>query len=221
MMSDYIYSLSAARRLFGQKVVKVEERPCNVLITFNDGSQNLADKKLFKQHFAEYRRQLGLKIDDVKPVNSYVYHVKSKYWVSVFPDRVSCTCGDYATQQELGIKRGCCKHGYAVLKTLGCTSLADFIEKQKVSPTPSKAKEETPKLFPIQKKSANDYFIVYKLVFETFGLDEDGVPLDVVERFCTRQPTLKEINCFKRQAQERGYKLVAIDEQKRYHHDEF
>jgi len=153
-MCDYVYSLSAARRLFGQKVVNIEERPCNVLITFNDGSQNLADKKLFKQqgalsdaepssarvapHFAEHRRQLGLKIDDVKPINSYVYHVKSKYWVSVFSDRVSCTCGDYKTQQELGIKRGCCKHGYAVLKTLGCTSLAEFIQKQS-SPAPTKA----------------------------------------------------------------------------------
>ena len=215
MMSNYVYSLSAARRLFGQKVVKVEERPCNVLITFNDGSQNLADKKLFKQHFAEYRRQLGLKIDDVKPVNFYVYRVKSKYLVSVFPDRVSCTCGDYATQQEIGIQRGCCKHGYAVLKTLGCTSLAEFIEKQN-SPELTKAQGES-----TVEANSNNYSIVYKLVFETFGLDEEGVPLDVVERFCTRQPTLKEINCFKRQAQERGYKLVAIDEQKRYHHDEF
>jgi len=218
MMSDYIYSLSAARRLFGQKVVNVvEERPCNVLITFNDGSQNIADKKLFKQHFAEHRRQLGLKIDDVKPVNSYTYRVKHKYLVAVFPDRVSCTCGDYATQQELGIKRGCCKHGYAVLKTLGCTSLAEFIEKQKATQTPTKAKGVTP----TADINSNDYSIVYKLVFETFGLDEDGVPLDVVERFSTHQPTLKEINCFKRQAQERGYKLVAIDEQRPYHHDEF
>jgi len=216
MMSDYIYSFSAARRLFGQKVVKIEECPCNILITFNDGSQNLANKKLFKQHFAEYRRQLGLKIDDVKPVNSYTYRVKNKYLVAVFPDRVSCTCGDYATQQELGIKRGCCKHGYAVLKTLGCTSLAEFIQKQNSSPAPTKAQGES-----TVKSNSNDYSIVYKLVFETFGLDEDGVPLDVVERFSTHQPTLKEINCFKRQAQERGYKLVAIDEQKRYHHDEF
>ncbi|NBD19040.1 MAG: hypothetical protein GVY04_23795 [Cyanobacteria bacterium] len=215
MMSDYIYSISAARRLFGQKVVKVEERPGNVLITFNDGSQNLADKKLFKQHFAEHRRQLGLKIDDVKPVNSYTYRVKSKYLVAVFPDRVSCTCGDYAAQQEMGIQRGCCKHGYAVLKTLGCTSLAEFIQKQKTAPEATNQEAVTADI------NSNDYSIVYKLVFETFGLDEDGVPLDVVERFSTHQPTPKEINCFRKHAHERGYKLVSVEPQKQYHHDEF
>jgi len=213
---SYIYSKTSAIRLFGQKVVKVEERPCNVLITFNDGSQNMADKKLFKQHFAEHRRQLGLKIDDVKPVNDHTYRVKSKYLVAVFSDRVSCTCGDYATQLDIGIKRGCCKHGYAVLKTLGCTSLAEFIQKQKTAPQPTKVKNAV-----TVEPNSNDYSIVYKLVFETFGLDEDGVPLDVVEYDYPYHPTLKEINSLKRTAQERGYKLVAIDEQKRYHHDEF
>ena len=106
-MTEEGYSKTAAIRLFGQKVVKVEEHPSNVLITFNDSSQNIADKKLFKQHFAEYRRQQGLKIDDVKPVDNHTYWVKSKYLVAVFPDRISCTCGDYETQQEMGIKRGC------------------------------------------------------------------------------------------------------------------
>jgi len=219
MMSDYIYSISAARRLFGQKVVKIEERLCNVLITFNDGSQNLADKKLFKQHFAEHRRQLGLNIDDVKRFNSYVYRVKSKYWVSVFPDRVSCTCGDYATQQEMGIQRGCCKHGYAVLKTLGCTSLAEFIQKQSTAPRATNYEEaET------VKSNSNDYSIVYKLVFETYALDPDEdhpVPMDVVEKVFPHQPTPSEINQLRKNAHSQGYKLVAIHEQKQYCHDEF
>jgi len=217
-MSDYVYSITTARRLFGHKVVKIEERPCNVLITFNDGSQNLVDKKLFKQHFAEHRRQLGLKIDDVKPVNSYVYHVKSKYWVSIFPDRVSCTCGDYATQQELGIKRGCCKHGYAVLKTLGCTSLAEFIQKQN-SPAPTKAQGEQ-----TVETNSNDYSIVYKLTFETYALDPDEehpVPMDVVEKVFNRKPSPSEINLLRKKAHSQGYKLVAVDEQKQYHHNEF
>jgi len=218
-MCDYIYSISSARRLFGQKVVKIEQLPCNVLITFNDGSQNFADKKLFKQHFAEHRQQLGLKIDDVKRFNSYVYHVESKYWVSVFPDRVSCTCGDYATQQELGIKPGCCKHGYAVLKTLGCTSLAEFIQKQKTAPQPTKVKNAD-----TVETNSNDYSIVYKLTFETYGLDpneEYPVPMDVVEKVFDHKLSPSEINLLRKHAQHQGYKLVAIHEQKRYHHDEF
>ena len=217
-MSDYVYSLSAARRLFGQKVVKVEERPCNVLITFNDGSQNLADKKLFKQHFAEYRRQLGLKIDDVKPVNFYVYRVKSKYLVSVFPDRVSCTCGDYATQQEIGIQRGCCKHGYAVLKTLGCTSLAEFIEKQN-SPEPTKVQGES-----TVKSNSNDYDNVWVLVWETYALDPDEecpVPTDVIEQELDFKPSPSAINKLRKNAHSKGYKLACLSERKRYHHDEF
>lgn len=221
MMSDYVYSISAARRLFGQKVVKIEERPCNVLIRFNDGSQNFADKKLFKQHFAEHRRQLGLKIDEVKRFrfNSYVYRVKSKYWVSVFPECVSCTCGDYAAQQEMGIQRGCCKHGYAVLKTLGCTSLAEFIQKQNSSPAPTKVQGES-----TVEPNSNDHSIVYRLVFETYALDPDEdhpVPMDVVEKVFHHQPTPSEINQLRKTAHSQGYKLVAIHEQKQYCHDEF
>ena len=216
-MSDYIYSISAARRLFGQKVVKVEERPCNVLITFNDGS-HIADKKLFKQHFAEYRRQLGLKIDDVKPVNDHTYRVKSKYLVAVFSDRVSCTCGDYATQQELGIKRGCCKHGYAVLKTLGCTSLAEFIEKQN-SPEPTKVQGES-----TVKSNSNDYDNVWVLVWETYALDPDEdrpVPMDVIEQELDFKPSPYAIEKLRKNAHSKGYKLACVSEQKRYHHDEF
>lgn len=222
--SDYVYSKAAARRLTGLDVVSVEERPTNVLLTFKDGSQNIASKQLFKEHFAEWRRQQGKQITDVKPLNSYVHRVNGKYLVSAFPDRVSCTCNDYATQQGLGIKRGCCKHGYSVLKTLGCTSLAEFVEKQKVSPSPTKVKKETPALFPIKEKPANDYSIVYKLVFQTYASQEqDGyeVPMDVIERYTGRKPTPKEVNHLRKDAHKMGYKLVSIDEQKAYHTSEF
>lgn len=222
--SNYVYSKASARRLTGLDVVSVEERPTNVLLTFKDGSQKLASKQLFKEHFAEYRRQQGKQITEAKAINSYTYQVNQKYLVVVFPDRVSCTCGDYAIQQELGIQRGCCKHGYAVLKTLGCTSLAEFIEKQKATPTATNHTGVTPDLFPIKKKAANDYSIVYELVFETYASEEqDGyeVPMDTVERYMERKPTAKEINCFRKHAHERGYKLVAINEQKCYAHDEF
>lgn len=220
--NSYIYSKAAAARLTDREPKDIESlhKKCDqVLIRFNDGGKPIAiNCSEFKEHFAEYRRQQGFKIDDVKPVNSYTYRVKSKYLVAVFPDRVSCTCGDYETQQELGIKRGCCKHGYAVLKTLGCSSLAEFIEKQN-SPAPTKVQGES-----TVESNSNNYDNVWLLVWESYAQEEqDGhpVPVDVIEQELDFKPSQFSLEKLRKNAHSKGYKLACVSEQKRYHHDEF
>jgi hypothetical protein len=37
-----------------------------------------------------------------------------------------CTCDDFNNQLEF-FGRGCCKHGYAVLNSLGCQSLEHYL----------------------------------------------------------------------------------------------
>ena len=61
-------------------------------------------------------------------------------------ESIECQCADYRAQVAF-VGRGCCKHGYAVLRSLGFSSLSDFqaIEKMKRTPAPSDWPQFTPR----------------------------------------------------------------------------
>ena len=65
------------------------------------------------------------------PTNGNTYTV-------IASDAIECQCADYRAQLAF-IGKGCCKHGYAVLRSLGFSSLSDFqaIERMKRTPAPS------------------------------------------------------------------------------------
>ena len=64
-------------------------------------------------------------------------------------DAIECQCADYRSQISF-VGRGCCKHGYAVLRSLGFSSLSDFqaIERMKRTPAPSDWPQFTPRTKP-------------------------------------------------------------------------
>jgi hypothetical protein len=65
------------------------------------------------------------------PTNGHAYTV-------IMSDSVECQCADYRAQIAFG-GRGCCKHGYAVLSSLGFKSLSDWqlSERMKRPPAPA------------------------------------------------------------------------------------
>ena len=223
-LNHLIYSKVTAARIFGKQAQAIELDRDRAVVTFTDGTSAIASTAQFKQQFAENRRQAGKAITDVKQINEFTYRVKGQYTVSVFPDALECDCQDWHNQLEVGINRPTCKHCYAVLNQLGCTSLAEFVKTQEAPSTPSKAKKESPELFPVPKKSNTEYSVVWKIVFETYAMDPDEehpVPIDTAEFVLERKPTPKEITQLRWDAHKQGYKLVAVESQKRYHHDEF
>ena len=76
------------------------------------------------------------------PANGHAYTV-------IAASSIECQCADYRAQLSF-IGKGCCKHGYAVLRSLGFSSLSDFqaIERMKRTPAPSDWPQFTPRTKP-------------------------------------------------------------------------
>ena len=224
--NNLVYTCAAASRITGEDIVSIAyERLHDRFWCWLPKSQKAipVQSSQFREHFAEWRRQRGKEITDIKQVNEFTYRVKEKYIISLFPDAIECDCQDWLNQEEVGIKIPLCKHSYAVLNHLGCSSLSDFIKKQEATSTPTKAKKVAPELFPVQKKHSNDYSITaYELVFQTVELDEDGVPFDTVSKVTHCYPTSKELYKLQTQALRSGYKLVSVSRFDQYPNaDEF
>ena len=134
-----VYSASAARRMFGVKVSK----PCDIRVFHNSvwvclkgRRPTFVSKRKFKQHFADWRRQQGQVLTVVQwseephrfsvtnPAKGTLYHLEC------VQDGIDCECEDYKNQVIL-LGKGCCKHGYAVLSSLGLSSLSEYIEQVK------------------------------------------------------------------------------------------
>lgn len=89
----------------------------------------------FKQNFVNFRKASanGLRVIQgttrkafyvVNPVKSTTYNLL------LFSDGIDCDCKDY--EMQIGqFKKGCCKHGYAVLNYLGFDSLKKYIQTYK------------------------------------------------------------------------------------------
>jgi hypothetical protein len=56
----------------------------------------------------------------------------SQYCATPYSDRIECACADYANQLRF-YGRGVCKHGYAVLHTLGFSDLRSYLAGEKVA----------------------------------------------------------------------------------------
>ena len=142
--SNIIYSASAARRLLGLRPsAKVEIREfVRVIWVWVEGQRpTFMSKKVFLNHFVDFRKAQarGLKVTERLDIaNHYTVRNLQKdtaYVVEKRADGVFCTCDDLNNQLE-SFGRGCCKHGYAVLVSLGFGSLREYIAAQKVIPFP-------------------------------------------------------------------------------------
>jgi hypothetical protein len=139
----YIYSASAAGRMFhrpSSHIKAIHVWASVVWVHIQGMRPRFVSKRHFIEHFSLFRQVNGARLrrsglvrmfspgnytvsSQSRPekFHSVVIHDGSSRWLT-------CTCGDFKLQQEL-FQKGCCKHGYAVLQTLGFSTLKNFIER--------------------------------------------------------------------------------------------
>jgi hypothetical protein len=124
-----IYNLSATRRILGLNLnaqVRIEIWDKVVWVHVKGQRPTFLSKKLYHQHFAQYRRE-GAKAVKIHFVNGFkAQGAKEVYDLDPQDTHIECSCQDYANQRELWGK-GCCKHGYALLGMFGYSSLQDYV----------------------------------------------------------------------------------------------
>lgn len=139
---DYVYSKSAVARMLNvaqSLVTKVEKWPinsfdkCSIVFVIVKGRRPRFWKKFdFLCHFADWRRAQSkeLVVDRLMPDTLAVINEKkkSKYVVKIKPDAIACTCEDYKNQNKFLPKAGVCKHGYAVLNSLGIAKFSEYVK---------------------------------------------------------------------------------------------
>ena len=108
-------------------------------------------KKAFYSSFVEDRKARSRLIEVTpNPFANRVYTARNTTsnhsYTVIVSDAIECQCADYRSQISF-VGRGCCKHGYAVLRSLGFSSLSDFqaIERMKRTPAPSDWPQFTPR----------------------------------------------------------------------------
>lgn len=132
---DYVYSKSAVARMLNvadSLVVRVEKWANCAFVIVKGKRPRFWKKADFLCHFADWRRSQSkeLVVDRLMPDVFAVINEKkkSKYVVKIRPDAIVCNCEDYKNQTKLLRRPGVCKHGYAVLESLGIAKLSEYIE---------------------------------------------------------------------------------------------
>jgi predicted nucleic acid-binding Zn finger protein len=127
-----LYTLTAASRILKTsfnriKWVQVFHKVINVCV--KGFSPRFISKKLFWSAFVTFRQESAKNVR-VKRIGDRFFQALGKeeiYDLELTPNLVTCTCVDYKNQIEQLKGKGCCKHGYAVLATLGFSTLAEYI----------------------------------------------------------------------------------------------
>ena len=135
--SNIIYSIAAAQRILNIKsgLYDVQEWAFVVWVRGKNFCK-FVSKKLFKKHFADFRKKQAEKVNlVVDPNNAKEFKAVGNsglYTLKVEDKAVTCDCEDYRNQIfHLRAKHSTCKHGYAVLFKLGFSSLSDYIERDR------------------------------------------------------------------------------------------
>lgn len=136
---NYIYGRSAAQRITGLEVKETRLYKNSVLVIFQKGQgarPRFIAKDTFKRHFAEYRKQGASQVFvSYKPFSGNFrapssHNIQESYSIELFSDRLKCSCADWKTQEEIGLKTPMCKHAYSVLFYIGCQDLQDYIKRR-------------------------------------------------------------------------------------------
>lgn len=132
--TNFIYSKSAAARILEVKpwkIVRFEIWAYVCFVQVKGQRPTFVSKKVFKQHFVDWRIQQGRSLC-VAQVNQEHFRVvnpkkNTAYSVYLFEDGLDCECEDYKNQIMIFNGKACCKHNYAVLAWLGHNRLQDYI----------------------------------------------------------------------------------------------
>jgi hypothetical protein len=133
-----VYSASAARRIFqvpaGLRVRVVKYwRVCWVWV--QGERPRFVSLTVFKTHFVSWRMQASAPLS-VSKTSSFNWRTVAnpgsgkRYPVAIAASGPICRCDDYRNQMHL-LGRGVCKHGYAVLRSLGYGSLSSYLSRKK------------------------------------------------------------------------------------------
>lgn len=135
--SQLLYSISAVRRMFGLgRTVAVRVRVWWRVVWVHIAGQRprFVSKRDFHQHFVDQRKAAAepMQVEQWPEVPKF-FTVENPKRSSSYPVTVAaigpvCQCEDYRNQFHF-IGKAVCKHGYAVLGTLGYSSLSEFMEK--------------------------------------------------------------------------------------------
>ena len=108
------------------------------LLCIHGQRPTFVSKKLFRQHFADWRIKRSQSFH-VVPVNDRLFRVTKLLdrrieTVSIAQESVICTCQDYQTQQSIfGNHKACCSHAYRVLNHLGYQRLSHYLQTSKTA----------------------------------------------------------------------------------------
>lgn len=135
---NFIYSKAAIARMENvslRDVVRFEVWAKVVFVIIRGRRPRFYSKKAFKLHFVEHRKEQARELCTNRVKGNWFRAVNPRkgtaYDVYALQEGIDCTCEDYSNQIRF-LKKGCCKHGYAVLMYhLGFSSLADYVEQQR------------------------------------------------------------------------------------------
>lgn len=131
---NILYSKAAIARILGVAVSKIKgfQKWWRVCWVWVEGQRpRLFSLSIFKQHFVDHRKAQAREIYVSRVRGNSFRAVNPKkgsaYDIYALPEGIDCSCEDFSNQ-IIFLKKGCCKHGYALLKYLGFDSLADYVE---------------------------------------------------------------------------------------------
>lgn len=133
---NLIYSIAAARRIIGGvfPIVRVEKWFKVCLVVFEGCRARFMSQRVFLQHFVAWRKRQAIALTvtpDPSVRGTFLVEnaaKSSQHLVHAFGrSGIGCSCEDAENQLKFLGRRGCCKHGYAVLNHLGFDSLRAYI----------------------------------------------------------------------------------------------
>lgn len=117
-MTDLFYTKTAASRILNAEVTELDQYGTVWVARTKRGPDRLIERHQFLKDFAESRKARGRELPaptktedgwEIKGSKGRAYQMQDQ------GDRLHCSCPDFRTQEEAGIKRPCCKHIYATL----------------------------------------------------------------------------------------------------------
>ena len=148
-MNNLFFNLASVARIASTPIDSIdrfEVWESLVAVVFKKGwglRPKFLSKKKFYSSFVEDRKSRSKSIQ-VTP-NAFadrIYTARNESndhtYTVIAAESMECQCADYRNQIAF-IGKGCCKHGYAVLKSLGFSSLSDWqaIERIRKNRTPA------------------------------------------------------------------------------------
>ena len=134
-----LYSFRSAARILDlntEDIAALTPQPENCLVEFNNKPwQAVIPKQEFVNLFISDRRAKSRVLIATKHLDNknkwtvWNEEANTRYEVTVYRDKVVCTCPDWDNQSlAFGHTQVCCKHCYSVLAQLGYGSLKDYLK---------------------------------------------------------------------------------------------